>query len=324
MSTTTKISIKDLDSHIELTHSSSETYSKCLFFFLGFDQQAKFYINRLSRLILDKNLLNLKINIIKMKAYQPNKSVSFFYSQNELDSKKEIHSYYRIDRDKFNTIHEIYWDACVDMLVIEIIKSEYVRLNHDWKNILFSGFSMGGRYAIHLVELLNAKIDCLILVKTYIMQYFKGESTLEKVRLRSEKRRISKEYLRFDKVDDYNNHPQLGEGKHEKVSQTFYSYEFNTLDEISVLFSIVKDFLDYQIKNDLTMKGSEENIIDNMIVFMFYSLEDPLNSPLLEYNLQTLQDQIRKCYLSFDNDDRHSIDSFLNRFGEILLERVER
>ena len=323
------VDIVNKETHIELALKNS-THSKTLFFFLGFHQIAEKFINKFTSILLDLKSLELKIILVKMKSYSPDASVGFFLSEDQLKEEKEIYSYYRIKRDDYCLITEIYWDAEFDLKMIQMIKEEYIKVNFNWKNIMIAGFSMGGRYATHLIELLEIEAYSMIFLKTYIMQYCKGESQIENIIERSRKRMIDKDYLLIPFTKDPTLHNQLNPtelGRKDKfIPQTFYSSNYNSLEEINLLYEEVNNFLKYQKLNNKTEKldNSSKFAIDKLKVYLRYSLDDPLVYSVLVYTLDILQSQINMTTLSYDNDDKHNINSTIDLLKFIINDFLNR
>ncbi len=322
------INVIDKDTHFELIRNTdnSLSYNRCFFFFLGFHQIAAKFISKFKKILDDSNITNTKICIIKMKEYHPDESVSFFLSKEQLEKEEVIYSYYRIQRDNFWLIKEIYWDAEFDLKIIKVIINEYITLDHNWKNIFFSGFSMGGRYATHLIELLNAELYSMLFIKTYIMQYVKGESTYPLIKERSIKRIADPMYLSKGN-DEYtlDVHPQINPELYSNFEpQTFYTTKYNSEESISQLFKEVESFLKYSSLKEIDktprkrLNKHSAYVMDNIIVYLKYSLEDPLVLLVRKYTIGRLQDQIYLTYLTYDNDDKHNINSAVGIVGDLL------
>lgn len=359
--------INDLNTHIEiilLKEDNKVFYNKVLFYFLGFDQKADKYIQKFKDILLDLKVYNLKINIVKMKEYFPNKSVGFFYSEDYLNNIDSVLSYYYIVRDKYFLIRKIYWDSDLDLLVINQMFNEYKYLNYNWNNISILGFSMGGRYAIHLIELLNANINSLMLCKTYIMQYKKGESELYKCKsrfyerinidknlinsnsmknknLKNNKKHIHPRFIKsyylkyLDIIDSLSNVYDNEENNpiicppenikdYDITNNTGYSILFCSIESIKKLFMTVQDYIsnykiiDKTIKSNTALNIGNVCVLDNVDVYLYYSLLDPLLQIINDFNLNMLQSQIYNYKLKFDNNDKHNINSALNTIKEFI------
>lgn len=309
----------EYQTHIELylskksdANADSVSYSKSFFFFLGFHQIASKYVNRFEKIMRDFSLFDLKVVLIKMKSYKPEQSVGFIYSENDLAEMKEIFSYYRTKRNDMFLITEIFWDPCLDIQIARVIMKEYIKLGHDWNKIMVCGFSMGGRYAIHLLELLNAKVHTMMLVKTYIMQYLKGESQIEvlKAKLNENSSHFSEEKYGLD----------THQGK--LKSNCSYSSDMFEAINISRTLNELQSLNEYVQSNDKTKPNeftlNSKFVVDNINFVLRYSIHDPLTMNVLEETLNSLQSQLQNYRISFDLNDQHQINSATDLIGETI------
>lgn len=289
-------------------------YRRCLFFFCGFHQKCSKYVKKYKKLLeSDDEYYGIKIILVEMKSYIPDNTVQFFFSEEQLYQEKEIFSYYRAYRhDDGLTVKTILFDAEVDKRVLELIIKEYNYLNNDWNNFMFAGFSMGSRYAVHICELLNANIFCLMIMKTYMMVYFKGQSSYLNEFIQNKLHLITEENKKCESFKD-----------------TFYYKKYNNQDDIDkvdqILFNIHKSYYDKGYLNHiidnaqmLKYNFNSQSFIANSRVYARYSLNDDFINCVLDETLEKIQNNFTFVYLSFDYDseNKHRINSALSLLGK--------
>lgn len=285
-----------------LNHEGNEDYSKAIFFFVGFQQRTSQFVDSLKQLIKSINLFGTKLVIVSNKPYEPHYTVQNILSDEEAKTLSEIRSYFRKEREEDSgIISKPLWDSNLDLLVVKLILKEYRKLGKDWNKIIFIGFSMGGRYALHLVELLNSKIYALVILKSFITNFKMGESSLES---------LKKKFLLS----------QTGDIVEKQLIPIFnagcYSTIYNSKEEISELFNLLdEEALLCKIGSEV---GQSNYLIEDIKVYLHYSLNDPVIKPRLKTTLEILESQIKHAKLSFDDSDTHWVDSAFTVLGQIL------
>lgn len=314
------IKINDHKQYFELiklkSKEANEAYNKCMFFFCGYHQICKKYINKFKKLLESDDYFNVKIILVEMKAYIPDITLGFILTEEEIMKQKEIYSYYRTARNEETfMIEEMIFDAEVDKRVLELVLKEYHYLNCDWNNFMFSGFSMGSRYGIHLCELLNAKVFCLNINKTFMMVYYLGLSSYLNEFLNNK--------LKLKKTSD-----NKGIASCLSFADSFYSLKYNDKKDIEAVDKILSDLyyryykdgmLDSLIKRkeELNYDFNKQTAFKESRVYARYTEDDIIINIALDDSLEKIQSNLKNAYLSFDIDGsgKHRIDSAMGFIG---------
>lgn len=282
-------------------------YDKVFVFFAGFQQKPEMFVPIFGELIETNQLYRMKILIISNKSYKSHYTLKNILSDDKLSKLSHIRSYFRKDYElDSSVVAKPIWDAALDLVVIKLIIAEYEKLNCDWNKIKIAGFSMGGRYSLHIVELLNSRVNTLIVLKSFVTNYIKGQSS-------------------FESLKGKFNHSESGQDVEKSKIALFnagcYSTIYNSKQEISDLFEELSRIFKLPDKTISYMDNIET--IDKIRVILRFSLNDPIVNPKLELTLNLLQSQLRNYYLSFDKSSKHSLDSTVSLLVDELSREVK-
>ena len=168
--------------NLEQEISNSE-YNKIFYFFCGFNQKVEKYIEKFKNILIKNNFFKLKISLFYLKEYVPDHTVKMFLSEKEMLKNDKILSYYKyLEKEKIKKPTEQYYpgkivfDCELDFKILSVLEKDFYILK-DWNKFTFLGFSMGGRYALHLIEMLNAKVFSAICCKSTVTHYLAGHSS---------------------------------------------------------------------------------------------------------------------------------------------------
>lgn len=175
---------------------SDKIYTKCLIFFAGFNENAAKYIYLLKN-YFEKSEIYFKIkiiipmlNIYSTEDYAPNKYI-------KAEKIGKIYSWISYVEDE-NNKGEYVWktDKKKDEMIINLINKEIKKLNGCTQNIIFVGFSMGGRYLLKILNEMKIKTLFNLLIKTMVLdreEYFNRNN------------QIFMFFSRFDKIVGWEN-----------------------------------------------------------------------------------------------------------------------
>ena len=279
----TKVNVVNLPTHTVITKSNY--YSKCFFFFSGFHEQQTKYIKIFENLISETKS-DIKIVLVEPKAYIPDKTVKFFLPDIMFNTRKIIYSYYRSVMKNEYEVSEIIFDAEMHTIALNLVIDEYNKLQ-SWEKISFGGFSMGARYALHLIEFLKADTKLLAL-KTYFMVYTPGEE----------------DNLIY--LSEYNTSENI-----KKVKVLISNYNQYRIDQSN-------EWCDGGLTKSCDCPSSKHTSPSTDPLFVSktlnlkhsLSINDNLTIILDEVNINTIS-IISKYKLVFDTDEKHRIDNVL-------------
>ena len=148
---------------------SDHFYKKCLVFFAGFNENAAKYIY-LFKNYFEKSEINFKIKIIipMLNSYLPGEYVPNQYINAEKVGK--VYSWVSYKEDE-NNKGKFVWktDTKKDEMIKNLINKEIKKLNDCSQNIIFVGFSMGGRYLLKILNEMKIKTLFNLLLKTMVL-----------------------------------------------------------------------------------------------------------------------------------------------------------
>lgn len=281
-------------------------YDKCLIFFCGYNQMAEKYKSKFIKILQNHIIINnknkIKVILLHMKKYLPSNQVQFFLDDDSFSKLSEVYSYFKaiMNKEKFFDVKKIIFDADYDIDVLNIILKEYYYLNKNWNNFIFSGFSMGSRYAIHIAELLNCDLFCLIILKTNMFDYDYGTSSFLNEYFNSLKSNTSSANISlYDK--EYNNHKSV-------------------LSLNNLLNELHRDYYSRGVINDNNNYNNKLSLISKTKVHARYSLNDPITKNDLDKTFDVLVRNFTNLYFSYDYDSKHRVDSGLDLISNKIIE----
>jgi predicted esterase len=161
-----KYKILEYEEYAELIPIDGE-YQYCMFFFSGFNEDSKKYTYQLKFFLESLSLVQIKVIIpfaLKYKkedypTYWLNDSSRFtsFYAWYNFDVIINIDGSYG-----FSILNNAEKDEFITKLVLKEIN-----LLGSSESIIFAGFSMGGRFLLHILSLLKIKTKFNLIFKTY-------------------------------------------------------------------------------------------------------------------------------------------------------------
>ena len=152
-----------------------EKYDFTMIFFAGFNENASKYLYLLKSFFEDYNY-KIRIVIPNMPIYTvENQNPNPFFS-----FKKKIRTYFSwYDIKQNDGKIEIKFNEEKDNFIIDLIRKEINYLEGDTQKLIFAGFSMGGRYALHILTKMKIKVAFIAIFKSSVVSYDNPWSDLQ-------------------------------------------------------------------------------------------------------------------------------------------------
>lgn len=182
-------------------------YENCIFFFAGFNENASKYIY-LFKLFFEnfEPFLRIKIIIPMLNRYSKEDYKNAVIPRGGKNDINNLYSWFIVLKDEESKIgYKVKSNPEKDNLVIKLVKEEIKKLGKTEK-IIFVGFSMGGRYLLHILTQMKIKTLFNLIFKTVVFLY---ENPY--LQLNNEEDKIFNQnnvhlyYSRFDKIVQFDN-----------------------------------------------------------------------------------------------------------------------
>ncbi len=152
-----------------LIEPNNGIYDHCIIFFAGFNENASKYIYLL-KLFLEKfqPFLKIKLIIPMLNRYHREEYKKAFIPRSGFDY---IYSWFMVLKDESKPSgYSVKTNTEKDNLIMTLINDEINKLGNSNK-IIFVGFSMGGRYLLHILTLMKIKTLFNLIFKTVVFLY---------------------------------------------------------------------------------------------------------------------------------------------------------
>jgi hypothetical protein len=162
----------------------NQIYKICIIFFSGGGEGPKKYIPLFKTFLEKENFFNVKIILPFPSKYQYKDILpADFKFSDPKKSNTSINAWYQLHMNHELKTQAITFNKEKDNEIISLINYESNFLGGG-ENIILAGFSMGGRYCLHLCTLLNLKFHSVILYKCgYTLGLLKNENEKDKLRI---------------------------------------------------------------------------------------------------------------------------------------------
>jgi hypothetical protein len=179
-----KYLIKEFRKDKYIITPKNEEYKTCIFFFCGWKESPKKYAKHFINFLEKENLQNIKIVIPFAPKYEYKDMVpaEFKFKDPKMFT-SPISAWFQFHFDEKLRTQGITYNKEKDLEISSLIFQESQILGGT-ENIILAGFSMGGRYVLHLCNLINLKFKAIILFKClYTVEIYKKYHKEEKLRI---------------------------------------------------------------------------------------------------------------------------------------------
>jgi predicted esterase len=170
------------DSYIVIP--KTEEYKRCIFFFCGWKEKPKKYAQHFKNFLEKENLPNIKIIMPSAPIYNSKDMVpvDFKFKDTKMAT-RTLSAWFQFHLDHKLRTQGMTYNKEKDLEISSLILQESEILGGTEK-IILAGFSMGGRYVLHLCDLLYLKFNSIILYKCLYTVYQKNQEE-EKLRIQN-------------------------------------------------------------------------------------------------------------------------------------------
>jgi len=182
-------------------------YEYCFVFFAGFNENAAKYVYLLKLFFENfEKFLKIKIIIPMLNHYTKEDYLNAVIPRDRKNNINNLYSWFIVNKSEDDKSgYKIKTNTNKDALVIKLVNEEIKKLGSSEK-IIFSGFSMGGRYMLYIITQMKIKTLFNVIFKTVIFLYENPylNNVFEDDKIFNENK-MYLYYSRYDKIVQYEN-----------------------------------------------------------------------------------------------------------------------